>query len=265
MAMSSPVIVGRGPESYLFNPFEIIVDVGWNERQDFDLDPLMASIDANGQREPIKVRKEGTTVHLVDGQRRLLAICQLMTNGSPIKGIYGVFEERTRATPAEWLLDSLVCNTGKPFTPVEEARVLARLLNFGWNQGEVARRIGKSESYVSQALDLLSAGPELVEALQAKEITKTEALAVVREARKEGTDQKALLDKAKRDITPAEKLEKALKVFRKSLDAIGLDEALLTFIAYARCEYLEFLIEPLTQALTQLEHHGMLAEREVAD
>ena len=66
-------------------------------------------------------------------------------------------------------------------SPIEEARALAGLGEaFGWRQRELARRIGKSQSYVAQRLALLGLTEEAQAAVSARVLTATHARAIAR-------------------------------------------------------------------------------------
>lgn len=65
--------------------------------------------------------------------------------------------------------------------PLEEARALEGLQEeYGWSQRELARRIGKSQSYVAQRLALLGLTEEAQEALSTRALSATHARAIAR-------------------------------------------------------------------------------------
>ena len=64
---------------------------------------------------------------------------------------------------------------------LEEARALEGLMDEeGWTQRELARRIGKSQSYVAQRLALLGLAGEVQEAVSTRALTATHARAIAR-------------------------------------------------------------------------------------
>ena len=65
--------------------------------------------------------------------------------------------------------------------PLEEARALEGLQDeYGWSQRELARRIGKSQSYVAQRLGLLGLTEEAREAVSTRVLSATHARAIAR-------------------------------------------------------------------------------------
>jgi ParB family chromosome partitioning protein len=65
--------------------------------------------------------------------------------------------------------------------PVEEARALQGLVDeYGWSQREVARRLGKSQSYVAQRLSLLGLSEVAREAVSTRVLSASHARAIAR-------------------------------------------------------------------------------------
>jgi hypothetical protein len=59
------------------------------------------------------------------------------------------------ANDADLILNQVISNSGKPLTALEEARVYKKLLDMGWQQGDIAKKVGKSNGRISQILSLL--------------------------------------------------------------------------------------------------------------
>jgi len=65
--------------------------------------------------------------------------------------------------------------------PLEEARALQGLADeYGWSQREVARRLGKSQSYVAQRLSLLGLSEEAQEAVSTRVLSASHGRAIAR-------------------------------------------------------------------------------------
>jgi ParB family chromosome partitioning protein len=193
---------------YKIDPREIVIVEGWNPRCEMDLDSLIPSIRENGVKIPLRVsrNKEGQ-IELRDGERRYRAVMELIKQGCDILTVPCVLEidpvTKKRPTEADMLLSAMIANTGKPFTAVEEANGMRRFLAWGWSVELLATRMGKSLGTVRNSLALLDAAPEIIAALQEGMITKTEAVAVVRQARQTEEPQEEVL--AERQMAKREK------------------------------------------------------------
>lgn len=196
----------RRSDLYHVSPNDIVVVEGWNDRVSFDLDDLVASIRQNGVMQPLMVRRNRHGVlELRNGERRLRAVRQLLAEGVEILSVPVILEKSS--SDAEALIASYLANTGKPFEPMEEAHCFRRFLAWGWSPDQLAQRLGKSVSTVRNSLALLDAAPAVVEALQNGTVSRTEAVAVVRQARRTEEDQSALLEERQE----AKREKKAIK------------------------------------------------------
>lgn len=117
---------------------------------DESLSELAASIEEVGVLQPIVVsREDDGTLYLIAGERRWRAARKagLPTIPAVVRG----------ATGDTTLVEALVENVQRQdLTPLEEAHAYKQLLeNTGMNQEQVAERVGKSRSAVSNTLRLL--------------------------------------------------------------------------------------------------------------
>lgn len=122
-------------------------------RRHFDPDllaELIESIRAEGLLQPVGVRSEGDRYRLIFGERRLRAVQAL--GWSTIPAV-----ELSRDNHLDVLVLQLVENmTRADLHPIEEAHAFRRLIDAGMPAVEVATRIGKSKSYISHKLSLLT-------------------------------------------------------------------------------------------------------------
>ncbi|MGI9641908.1 MAG: ParB/RepB/Spo0J family partition protein [Acidimicrobiia bacterium] len=131
-----------------------LVDPNPNQpRTEFDavaIDELAASIDAVGLLQPVVVRASEDRYLLVAGERRLRAVKQLGWDD-----VAAVIREDT--DEATNLTEALVENLQREdLTPLEEAAAYQELLEeYGMTHEQVADRVGKSRSAVSNTLRLL--------------------------------------------------------------------------------------------------------------
>ena len=137
-----------------------LIDPNPNQpREDFDLEAindLAASIEAVGLLQPIVVRSDGDRYVLVAGERRLRAMKQL---GRP--EVAAVIRSETDA--ATNLTEALVENLQREdLSPLEEAAAYQELLEeYGMTHEDIAGRVGKSRSTVTNTLRLLQLPPAI--------------------------------------------------------------------------------------------------------
>ncbi|MBR6013884.1 MAG: ParB/RepB/Spo0J family partition protein [Selenomonadaceae bacterium] len=145
----------------------------YQPRKEFNqeaLQDLAESIKAYGILQPIIVRKLGVdSFELIAGERRLRA--------SKIVGlekIPAIIREYTDAQTSEI---SIIENVQRQdLNVVEEARAYERLIrDFGHTQEELAAKIGRSRSYISNLLRLLNLAPKVIEFLSRNLLTTGQA------------------------------------------------------------------------------------------
>jgi ParB-like chromosome segregation protein Spo0J len=77
-----------------------------------------------------------------------------ISRGHDIKTILVKAEDRYQ-NEADRLFSQVLRNGGKPFSPLEQANVFRRLLEFGWEEAEIAEKSGISLARIGQVLALL--------------------------------------------------------------------------------------------------------------
>lgn len=119
-------------------------------------DLLRASVLKNGILQAITVRPHPTRAGeymIVDGERRWSASDGLLE-------LIPVQIRHDQENAARRLVTQLVANTGKPLTPIEEARAYARILNDGGlTMTELSALLGTPRSTIGERLILVELGP----------------------------------------------------------------------------------------------------------
>lgn len=158
---------------------ELIVPNPHQPRKNFspaDLEDLLSSIKEHGILQPLIVTElaEGK-YELIAGERRLRA--------SKLLGLQKVPVVVRSATEQQKLELALIENIQRQnLDPVEEARAYQSLADlFSLKHEEVAKRVGKSRSYVSNTLRLLDLDNDILEALAAKKISRSHARTLLSE------------------------------------------------------------------------------------
>ena len=141
-----------------------------------DLSELMASISEKGILEPLIVRQRRGRFQIVAGERRYQAAVRLQLAEVPVV-IRDVADD-------EMIEIALIENLQrKDISPFEEAEALQSLvLGHGFKHEEIARKIGKSRTSVTESLALQAMPEEVRELCRLADITsKSLLLQVVRQ------------------------------------------------------------------------------------
>lgn len=217
MALHQAVIKRR--DIYEIDPLQVAVQDGWNPRNGFDpeKDPedmeLVESIFQNGVYQPITVRNVGGALLIVDGWRRYNAVMLARKRGAEIVSIPAIMA-RKNISDSEAMIGALNSNTGKKLLPSEEAEAFSRLVAWGLNPQEIARRVGKSHMTVVRRLELVDAAPEVKADVDTKAITQAEAKTIVKDsegnidAQREALKQKKVEKKEKKATVATAKLKR---------------------------------------------------------
>lgn len=219
---------------FRIDPRVLKVREDWNCRDDYgNIDELAASIGAIGVKEPLTVVWQENEAWVTDGHRRLRATLKAIEEGADIKTVPVKSEDRY-ANDADRLFSQITRNSGKPFTPLENAKVYKKLLDYGWSQADIAKKAGISAGRVSQVLDLLTM-PEPVKQLVAtgqvsaslaqvtvREHNGAKALHILQDA--VATAQADGKSRATAKDTSAPKKPSPLKVVKDAFDRAEYDE-----------------------------------------
>jgi len=165
----------EGGERLVRIPLALIEVGSVQPRSRFDeaaLEELAASIREKGLLQPVVVRPKGDGYELVAGERRFRAAQRAGLTELP--AIVRELDDRAALELA--LVENL---QREDLSPVEEARGYARLSEMGLSHEEIARRVGKSRSAVTNALRLLQLPEEALGALEEGRITAGHARALL--------------------------------------------------------------------------------------
>lgn len=229
------------------DPRTITVEADFNPR-DFDLpanrlhvDNLKASIKEHGVQQPLWVRWSSDTKEaiLIDGECRLRATLELIAEGAEIVSVPVIQKSLGVSSIADRLIHALTANESLHISQAELGKTYIRLVNYGWGEGQIAKKVGKSERFVRDSIALADA-PEAVKALVAsgavtkalalKEVKKYAegAVAALEMAVKEAkADGKTVAKAAKKDTTK-DRLNQ-IAVIMQSYEAAGESDVKLTF------------------------------------
>ncbi len=157
-----------------------------------DLSELMASIAEKGVIEPLIVRQQGARYQIVAGERRYQAAARL--------GLHEVPVVVRDVDDGELIEIALIENLQrKDLSPFEEAEALKGLADhFDYTHEQMARRLGKSRTSVTESLSLSSMPDEVKQLCRLADITsKSILLHVLRQP--DPNKMVALVEKITRD------------------------------------------------------------------
>jgi len=232
-------------DMYKIDPRVITVQENWNPRQYFDaekLEELKNSIIENGVQVPVRVKLQGDKIILLDGERRLRATLMAIEEGNDIQTIPAISERKTMK-PTDMLLLALTTNTGENLTVMEEARAILKLTNWGMNVLDIAKKLGKTPATIYGRIKLMDADEEVIDALDAGEITQTEAKKIVSTSDGTKEDQK----KKMKEI----KVKKTIKKTSKKECVELLDECIEWLVELSKDQKLP-QVDNLIQRITEV-------------
>lgn len=196
----------------LFVPVEHIRANPNQPRKKFDeerLDELASSIKKHGLIQPITVRYIGEKrFELISGERRLRA-----TKLAGLKEIPAFIRE---ADDEQSMAFALIENIQREeLNPLEVALGYKRLLEeFDYTQAEVAEKVGKNRTTVTNMLRLLNLPDYLQTALKANEISMGHARALI--TIEDLAVQKKIFDKAVKEEWSVRQIEDAVRALESS-------------------------------------------------
>jgi ParB family chromosome partitioning protein len=151
----------------------------YQPRKNFDeanLEDLSNSIKERGMIQPIIVRKsnnENSKFEIIAGERRWLAAQKA--------GIHNVPVVITEADDLKSLEFAIVENVQRhDLNPLEEAQGYKRLIDeFSYDQEKVSKFIGKSRSYITNSLRILTLPNEVIKLIESKKLSTGHAKILV--------------------------------------------------------------------------------------
>ncbi len=166
----------NAPNSSTNLPIEHIISNQNQPRKDFspdELNSLASSIKETGIIQPILVRKNNDLYEIVAGERRWRAAQIAQMHEVPV-----VIKE---LTDEEVVKISIIENIQRvDLNPIEEANSYNQLIrDFGYTQEKVAASLGKSRSYITNLLRLLSLPQSVIKHLKEGKLTIGHARALV--------------------------------------------------------------------------------------
>ena len=160
-------------------PITDLIPNKYQPRKNFDeanLEDLTNSLKERGMIQPIIVRKsnnENFKFEIIAGERRWLAAQRA--------GIHNVPVVITEADDLKSLEFAIVENVQRhDLNPLEEAQGYKRLIDeFSYDQEKVSKFIGKSRSYITNSLRILTLPPEVIKLIESQKLSTGHAKILV--------------------------------------------------------------------------------------
>jgi ParB family chromosome partitioning protein len=140
--------------------------------EDAQLDDLAASIAEHGVLQPVLVTQTPTGYRLIAGERRLRA-----AERAGLERIPAVVRSATESEQLAW---ALIENLQRAdLNAIEEAHAFQQLIDeFSLNHDEIAHRVGRARSTITNTLRLLDLAPEVQAAVTSGSISEGHARAI---------------------------------------------------------------------------------------
>ncbi len=209
--------IKRTGDGYSIQYKALHVDPGWNVRTsgpelDEHIEQIAAAINGGTRVPPLQIylNSEGEPT-IVDGHCRHAAYGRLLERGVDV-GLVAVSE--FAGNDADRIAYMFTSSQGKGLTQYEQSLAFQRLVSLGWTPAEIAKKTGKTPSYVSSMLVVANANTDVHTLVKAGEVSVG---AAVRTVRKSGEKAGAVL-KAKVNAAKAAAPGKKVKITEKDID-----------------------------------------------
>jgi ParB-like chromosome segregation protein Spo0J len=180
-----------------------VADKAWNERVAEYADDMKLRGFATDKPISVFVMEEEfegkklPVVYVADGHTRLAAALKAAGEGADIKAIPAIFKP-TGTLPEDVSAGMIKDNNGTPFSPYEQAVIVAREEARGLDADAIALRVGKTKRYVQDLLVLARAPASVRNAVQKGEVAAREAVKALRADPKKGAEKiTSAVEKAK--------------------------------------------------------------------
>lgn len=181
--MSEEIKKAKKSDLHKVDPRVLVEEEGFNVRRDLgDIKGLKNSIVANGVQEPLLVKtstEDDGKLVIRTGHRRLAAIRMALEEGHDI-GYIPVRKLSPHFSREDEMFAMYIENDGKSFTLLEEGEFFKKMKNMSYDVKEIAERVGKTQSHISNGLKLASAPKKLKDYVVEGKIASSTLLRVLR-------------------------------------------------------------------------------------
>jgi len=167
-------------KTYFAGLKEFYVEPGYNVR-DIDQEHVREFCDAfiAGEEVPaliVQVTEQG--LKIIDGHHRYYGAVMATEEGHEVARLEC---KDAKSTEADRIALMVTSSQGRALLPLERAGAYQRLMNQGFTEAEIAKKVKRSVADVEHHLQLLECGEELIGMVKAKEVSATTAVSMSRE------------------------------------------------------------------------------------
>ncbi len=226
----------------------------YQPRKNFDqgeLEELAESIKENGLIQPITLRKIGEEdqYEIIAGERRFRA--------SILAGLSAIPSIVKKINNHEALEMALIENIQRSdLSLIEEANGYKKLIEeFAYTQDQIAKRVGKSRSHITNLLRLLSLPQKVRESLDQKMLSMGHARAIINSNDPEKLARRTIDESLSvRDVESLVRDEKVEKI--KNIPLLVRTESKIKFINSEHLQALESKLAALTNMETKISYNA---------
>lgn len=167
-------------KTYFAGLKEFYVEPGYNVRE-IDQQHVQEFCEAfiAGEEIPalvVQVTEKG--LKIIDGHHRYYGAVMATERGHEVARLEC---KDAKGTEADRIALMVTSSQGKALSPLERAAAYQRLMNQGFTEGEVAKKVKRSVADVEHHLQLLECGDELISMVRTGEVAATTAVSMSRE------------------------------------------------------------------------------------
>ena len=197
----------------------IYVEDGFNVR---DLDPehvasIAEAYEAGKYVPAIVVKPTPQGLKVIDGHHRFAAAQQAKVEAVEVKNFVG--------DESDELAFMITSSQGRNLSPIERAQAYQRLVGRGLTAAEISKRVGRSKSDVTNHLTLMSASPQIIEAVASGQLGYA---AAVEEINRNGFEGE---EKIKKQLATGEKVTRTTLAGFTKKDHTAMMDILVEFEA----------------------------------
>lgn len=179
LAESGAEGIQKSSQVFMVDPKIIEVQAGFNARpiDKEHVQSIKSAYLSGAILPPLYIRVDSSTLILVDGHHRLMAMLELITEGHEIKRCQVI---QFRGSDADRITLMLTTAQGKPLTPLQMGMQYSKLINFGWEIQEISNKVGKTYQHVKQMIELTESDIEIQDMVNKGEVAAHLALKTVK-------------------------------------------------------------------------------------
>lgn len=167
-------------KTYAVPVSELYVEPGFNVREinQEHVNEFRDAFIAGEYIPPLAVKVTDKGVKIIDGHHRYYGAVEAIESGCEVIRIEC---KDFTGSDADVLAYMVTSSQGLALTPIERGQAYQRMINQGWSESEIAKKVKRSASDVSLHLDLVRSGEGMMNMVRQGKVSATTAVALSRE------------------------------------------------------------------------------------